>query len=104
MAILSASPCCTHTHRQPDQVDAGDQEENSCLRQAVDLPQGNFRAQRDDFNEGKLLRITAEAIVKDAPATSANAGFLERDEDFFVSDASRKCVLPMIFQPMISNP
>lgn len=50
------------------------------------LPQGNFRAQRDDFNEGKILRISADSLVKKVPpGQDANSGFLERDEDFFVS-------------------
>lgn len=72
-------------HVQADQSDAGDGVENTCLRTSVDLPQGNFRAQRDDFNEGKLLRIAAESLVASAPTSSANSGFLVRDEDFWVS-------------------
>ncbi|CAM9798401.1 unnamed protein product [Ascophyllum nodosum] len=38
-----------------EQVDAGDDEANTCLAEDAGLPQGNFRAQLDDFNEGKLL-------------------------------------------------
>lgn len=55
------------------------------MRPSVDLPQGNFRAQRDDFNEGKLLRIAAESLVATASSSSADSGFLVRDEDFWVS-------------------
>lgn len=69
---------------QADQRDPGDQEENTCLRPSVDLPQGNFRAQRDDFNEGKLLRILSESLVKPATGDASTTGFLVRDEDFFV--------------------
>lgn len=56
---------------------------------SVALPQGNFRSQRDDFNEGKLLQITAEALVKPMPkGQDVNTGFLVRDEDFFVSGST----------------
>lgn len=71
---------------QADQRDPGDEEENTCFKDDIPLPQGNFRAQRDEFNEGKLLRITAGALVKTPlDGTDADSGFLERDEDFFVS-------------------
>ncbi|CAM9670320.1 unnamed protein product, partial [Sphacelaria rigidula] len=68
-----------------DQRDPGDEEENSCLVPTIDLPQGNFRAQRDDFNEGKLLQVTAAALVKSMPTgQDVDYGFLVRDEDFFI--------------------
>ncbi|CAM9573714.1 unnamed protein product, partial [Ascophyllum nodosum] len=67
-----------------EQVDAGDDEVNACLVEDAGLPQGNFRAQLDDFNEGKLLRISADALVADAPDSADTTGFLVRDEDFWL--------------------
>ena len=69
-------------------MDAGDDEANTCLVEDAGLPQGNFRAQLDDFNEGKLLRISADALVADAPDSADTTGFLVRDEDFWVRKAS----------------
>lgn len=71
--------------QQADQRDPGDQEENTCLRADTGLPQGNFRAQMDDFNEGKLLRISSEALVMEATGDASTTGFLVRDTDFWVS-------------------
>ena len=73
---------------QAEQVDAGDDEANTCLVEDAGLPQGNFRAQLDDFNEGKLLRISADALVAGAPDSADTTGFLVRDEDFWVKKAS----------------
>eukprot|EP00903_Cladosiphon_okamuranus_P014013 g13031.t1 len=67
-----------------DQRDPGDQEENTCLREGVGLPQGNFRAIMDDFNEGKMLRISAEALVMPALGDASTTGFLVRDTDFWL--------------------
>lgn len=78
---------------QADQRDPGDQEENTCFVEDIPLPQGNFRAQRNEFNEGKVLRITADALVSDPPTGwDDTTGFLVRDEDFFVSPAMMSSV------------
>lgn len=71
--------------QQADQRDPGDYTENSCRRDGVGIPQGNFRAIFDDFNEGKLLRVSSEALVKTATGDASETGFLERDTDFYVS-------------------
>lgn len=55
------------------------------MRESVGLPQGNFRAIMDDFNEGKLLRVAAEALVMPASGDASTTGFLVRDTDFWVS-------------------
>lgn len=70
---------------QAAQSDPGDEAENTCLIEEYGLPQGNFRAQLDDFNEGKLLRISADSLVAAASSSSATTGFLVRDLDFWVS-------------------
>ncbi|CAM9610829.1 unnamed protein product, partial [Ectocarpus sp. 12 AP-2014] len=67
-----------------DQRDPGDQEENTCLREDRGLPQGNFRSQFDDFNEGKLLRISSDALVAEATGDASTTGFLVRDTDFWL--------------------
>lgn len=54
------------------------------MRDNVALPQGNFRAILDNFNEGKLLRISSEALVMAAPGDASTTGFLVRDTDFWV--------------------
>ncbi|CAM9249240.1 unnamed protein product, partial [Hapterophycus canaliculatus] len=66
------------------QSDAGDGEENTCLIDEYGLPQGNFRAQLDDFNEGKLLRISSESLVMTSSTSSSSTGFLVRDTDFWL--------------------
>lgn len=78
-------PCTISWTMQALQRDPGDQEENTCLVDSVGLPQGNFRAILDTFNEGKLLHILAASLVKVAPESSADTGFLVRDEDFTAS-------------------
>lgn len=55
------------------------------MRANTGLPQGNFRAILDDFNEGKLLRISSEALVAPASGDASTTGFLVRDTDFWVS-------------------
>lgn len=71
---------------QADQQDAGDKEFNSCFVEGIPLPQGNFRAQQDSFNEGKIIRILADSLVKGVPTgQDIDLGFLQWDQDFFVS-------------------
>ena len=79
---------CRVLSHQAEEVDAGDDEVNTCLVENAGLPQGNFRAQLDDFNEGKLLRISADALLADAPDSADTTDFLVRDEDFWVRKAS----------------
>lgn len=84
---LSHETCNAMRGTQADQRDPGDYEENTCLRSEVGIPQGNFRAIYDDFNEGKLLRISSEALVMTATGDASETGFLVRDTDFWVSQA-----------------
>ncbi|CAN0531702.1 unnamed protein product, partial [Ectocarpus sp. 12 AP-2014] len=53
-----------------------------CLREDRGLPQGNFRSQFDDFNEGKLLRISSDALVAEATADASTTGFLLEAKGF----------------------
>ena len=69
-------------------MNAGGDEADTCLVEDAGLPQGNFRAQLDEFNEGKLLRISADALVANAPDSGDTTGLLVRDEDFWVRKAS----------------
>ncbi|CAM9866754.1 unnamed protein product, partial [Choristocarpus tenellus] len=68
-----------------EQRDVGDDEYNTCFIDRLGLPQGNFRAQRDDFGEGKVFRISAEALVKTSPhPVNPSKAFLDNGVDYIV--------------------
>ncbi|CAM9605473.1 unnamed protein product, partial [Phaeothamnion confervicola] len=47
-----------------------------CFDDADGLPQGNFRAQREDFNHGKLVRVDTDALLKSSAGSSGGKQLL----------------------------